>query len=700
MIETSNFEFSPKLIILLGEQLIHDKKIALSELIKNSYDADADEVKIYVNENQIIIKDDGFGMTKNVVDKYWLKPGVSSKTNNELYDKLTPKHKRAPIGEKGIGRLSCHKLGHQIELFSKAENSDEIHFCIDWKEFENSDTIDSYKVKVQKNSEPIVFKNGETGTKIIISELKEEWSEKDMGKLSSELLGLISPFQSIEHFNIKLYRDDLLFKTDFKEEASKILAGALFKFSIVIKDGKIEKFSYLFSPWRGFEKVKPRVVSLEKDKFLLDKILSKKFFTLSIDNTDNSLIKIGEIKFEGVLYDFDNILWKNQHQFSRKEKTEIKRYLKDNGGIRVFKDNLRVFNYGEPGNQLVELDSKRVNRPSENISSNQILASIVLDRKNSNKLIEKSNREGFIHNEAFKLLHNYLLDIIYVISIMWKDDKEKLKSMYAQKEYDRVKIEKDINEMMEIINQSELIDTDKKRLNEYFKKFISDFDDIKQIFLNASQNGISLSLVVHELDKIIKVIDREINKKNWSFVISNFTRLSHIVNLYKDVIKLDKTQKKVMVRDLIDVEITIMELRFDYHGIKFIYELEENIEILVKKNLILGTISNLIDNSIYWLNYHNIDNKKILIKAYKKEDEVHLVVADNGKGFTMSFESSLRPFISGRPDESSMGMGLFMAKQVMEAHQGFIILGDYVEEGLGDDFADGAVIKLIFREVA
>ena len=122
-----------------------------------------------------------------------------------------------------------------------------------------------------------------------------------------------------------------------------------------------------------------------------------------------------------------------------------------------------------------------------------------------------------------------------------------------------------------------------------------------------------------------------------------------------------------------------------------------DIKISVKKNLIIGVLNNLFDNAIYWLNYQGIEHKKIKIIAYKKDKQIHLVIADNGKGFTIDFESAIMAFITGRKDESSMGIGLHLVDNIMEAHQGLLVEDDFIEEKLSKEFKDGAIIKLIFK---
>ena len=78
----------------------------------------------------------------------------------------------------------------------------------------------------------------------------------------------------------------------------------------------------------------------------------------------------------------------------------VTEYLDDNGGGRVYRDGIRVYNYGEVGEDWLGLDIRRVNAPTRKISQNIILGAIHLSLKSSTGLIEKTNREGFVENDA------------------------------------------------------------------------------------------------------------------------------------------------------------------------------------------------------------------------------------------------------------------------------------------------------------
>ena len=115
-----NFKVHASLIFKLGESLIADEITALSELMKNSYDADASFCSLiiepdYVDENghkgKIEISDNGTGMDLATIVNGWLTISNSSKKAMKKENRTTVKFRRIPLGEKGLGRLSVQKLG-------------------------------------------------------------------------------------------------------------------------------------------------------------------------------------------------------------------------------------------------------------------------------------------------------------------------------------------------------------------------------------------------------------------------------------------------------------------------------------------------------------------------------------------------------------------------------------------------------------
>ena len=109
-----------RLIYHLGEQLISDEWVALLELIKNAYDADATRCIVKVDstvetpygQGIITIEDNGNGMLPHTVTQDFLRLATDYKKNN----KISPFYKRRVLGEKGLGRLSYQRLGRFLEV--------------------------------------------------------------------------------------------------------------------------------------------------------------------------------------------------------------------------------------------------------------------------------------------------------------------------------------------------------------------------------------------------------------------------------------------------------------------------------------------------------------------------------------------------------------------------------------------------------
>ncbi|MCY9661293.1 ATP-binding protein [Paenibacillus chondroitinus] len=215
-IEEVGLTASARLIYQLGEQLISDEFVALSELIKNAYDADCRGVRILVDTNadtpygkgKIVIEDNGNGMTRSILLKSFLRVSTSFKKT----EKLSPFFKRRTLGEKGLGRLSIQRLGNfvtvncspRIDRLKGFVPREDVEFyqiyndytiILDWKGFEDSERdISDVKAKCifAFKSEP------RPGTRIIIEGIRnlEFWNidSRKESRIRTELFGMVNPF--------------------------------------------------------------------------------------------------------------------------------------------------------------------------------------------------------------------------------------------------------------------------------------------------------------------------------------------------------------------------------------------------------------------------------------------------------------------------------------------------------------------------
>ena len=695
------FSFSPRLIRVLGEELVHDKKIAVAELVKNAYDADASEVTLTIAADTITIEDDGCGMNADIIEKHWLQPG-----NSKHIDKngRTPKYKRLPIGEKGIGRLGVHKLGSKIKIISKTEDKNEIHFELDWDIFDKAKSVQEVPpVKIRLVDKPRIFNGEKTGTRLVISGLRDKFDEDDIARLYSDLTKILPPFPNIvkDNFSIHIRNDDgTLFAQEDELTVDDVIGRALFSYKVVIRKGEIEDFSYEFiSP--NPDMMPGNSVSLQDNREDVERVINKirdqieREKNNTTQNIDQVITRdIGSVVFQGYIFDAKfSRLMRQPHD------RELNAYLKENGGIRVYRDGMRVYNYGEGGkdNDILNLDRKRAVKLGDNIGYNQLLATIELDKLASRGLIEKTDREGFIHGSAFFSLQRDLEFCMSLILYYRKLDRAKLKSM-LDNNYSKVDIKTRIYDLVDQIDKLDVPNKNKEKINKDLVEVYDEIEHLKEVLVTASNTGLNMTIIVHELDKMVDTLDDRIKNNKIDEAKKVLVNLRQVINIYKKTIHLDKKEATAPVASIIKQAIFNLDYRFEKHGIKIIKDVNENLKIQCRQGLIIGTLVNIFDNAIYWLAFSETKNKKIHIKAYRDHDEVIVTVADNGSGFaTIDFETALLPFVSGRVEDTSMGIGLYLAEQIMVAHQGSIEHGYVEEDGLPGKFANGAIIRLRFK---
>lgn len=699
-----NYIFKPRarLLLQLGDQLIRNESIALLELVKNSYDADATNVNIKMEnidncENGIIIvEDNGTGMDMEILQNVWMEPGSDYKEKLYSDRKIKSKYNRVPLGEKGIGRFAVHKLGNEIELISKKKNSNEIYLQIDWKSFKDAKYLKDVSISINERIKPEYFTDNKTGTKIIIRKLKTSWNRLMIREIFRSLNSLCSPFDSPDSFKINFDIDEtewlkeLLLWKDVKDHA-------LFKVECEIEGDEINKFRYRFTPWPAMKKLEPREISEQNEEIKKLKKMVGKDEKNNIKAINLSKFRIGLIKFEAYIFDRGSKIL----SLGVQDKKGLKKYLDSNGGIRIYRDGIRVYDYGEPENDWLSLGIRRINVPTKRISNNLIIGAVHLQRDKSSDLIEKTNREGFIENEAYKTLQNAILYLLNIIETFRNIDKDKIRTFYGPIPSSEPVISS-IGDLRNVIDKKIKDIKLKIEITGYLKRIEDDYKYINETLLKSAGAGLSLSVVIHEIEKIIaelkKVVEKEIPSKRIVLLVKH---LSQLVEGYGTLIR-GRGKKTEDLKKLIDQAIFNIEFRIKAHEIQEIKEylkIKDYSTVKCARNLIIGSILNIIDNSIWWLDYGDIKHQKIFISLSEElPGFTTIIIADNGPGFALPTEEITKPFVSAKPD--GMGLGLHITKEIMEAHDGELMFPEWNDFSIPEEFKNGAIVALAFRKEA
>ncbi len=194
--KTAHFEISAALFEELGERLVSKPEIALAELIKNSYDADALTCELTIGEDRIVVKDDGHGMTEEQFLKNWMV--ISSQRKGE--QRFSRRFRRNMAGSKGVGRFSARFLGHVVELRSVALDADaeqrtELTARFDWDKIAASVVVTKVEVLYTVQS---VAADLPLGTTLTITRLRPESDRISVSKVKTDILRLTNPITGLE----------------------------------------------------------------------------------------------------------------------------------------------------------------------------------------------------------------------------------------------------------------------------------------------------------------------------------------------------------------------------------------------------------------------------------------------------------------------------------------------------------------------
>lgn len=718
----SHFKAKSHILSLLGDELIGSDSLAIFELVKNSYDADSDEVTIEFKDlntakQTIIIEDDGSGMNPNIIKNIWLEIGTDFKRGKNR--KPSPKYGRISLGEKGVGRLAVHKLGRIFTLETQNEGDMfSSRVKIDWKKLiASSEYIQDISVNIETTSENL-FKKGK-GTRIIISDLKKKtWSKREVKDLVRKINTIKNPFveeikslpkggekikNKIEQFDVKILANDEKHNGWIKEVKSvnTILKDSLYYFDFHIDEEANITTYYSYTPPKKFKELalrsvlcptEPTKIIEDRDGSLFEKnqkILKK-----------SDLNGIGSFSGRFYAYNLDPTILNSVGQSAA-----IRAFVKENNGVKIFRDGIRVYNYGEPSDDWMGMILRRLNRVGDKFSKNTIIGAIEISLKDSEGyLVEKTNREGFDDNNTYKKFLAICISIFDSFERLAKPDRDSLKDyMNDIRPTKKVGLSETIEELKQKLKEKKL----EKELSPLIKRVEKDYTDMRDVMINSGMSGLNLSLVFHEVEREVQFLNIDINKNHDVATVKK--RIKNILDLLENFSPILKQQKKSIFNasKLVETATTINKTRFKYHNVIFSSPLtsneSENFQIKGPGNLLISALSNLIDNAIYWVGIkQEVENKngnssfvpRIWISSDTKNYKgPAIIIADNGEGFNISPNDLIQPFRTSKP--GGMGLGLYFVNIVMEMLGGELLFPDTEDLDIPNGL-NGAALVLVF----
>ena len=696
----------------LGEELISNEVVAVIELVKNAYDADATRVLIRFfgplepGKGRIEVIDNGHGMELKTVETVWMEPATSSKRDRPRSEKFKRRH----LGEKGIGRFASSRLAHELEVISRREAaSKEVYAVFDWRQFEDDSKYLDEVLILWEERDPAEIKLGGTiellwktekkvpsasklghGTILRMAGLKQKWEAKQFEDLRRGLARLISPKATKEEdFEIEL---DL--PPDFSEFSSKVEAPEILKHPHYLVRGTIgADGSYKL-------RCEIRADGIEREfkgRFRRIKDSKGRFEVRAIEDgetpKESEDIACGPLEVELRVWDRDDL--GNVIQKTHSSVQDVRRDLDAVAGINIYRDGFRVLPYGEPLDDSFRLDRRRVQNPTLRLSNNQIFGTVGISADGNPNLRDQSNRQGMQENLAFEDFREVMWSVLSKLEEMrWVSKRPQKGDGKSGKPVGGIFSGFDLKPLTDYIAKQLPQDKAAQELvaktEESIGGHLKEIQTVLARYQRLATLGQLIDHVLHEGRQPIASINNEAE-----LGLSDTARIEQvgreIVARLSGRFTTIRKQGDILATAFRRMEpfggrkrgrpaqLYLEEVIRDAFGV-FNAEIERlNIKTTMPRTQTLvrvdpaemqEVIINLLQNSLYWLEQVSESKREVAVKVERKAPEhVDILFSDSGPGVPPgNRETIFEPYFSTKPE--GVGLGLSIVGEIVTDYYG------------------------------
>ncbi len=685
MNESGTYKIRPagRHVLTIGEELIQDQFAAIVELVKNAYDADSPEAIISFkgNENrdflELCIEDFGHGMSTDDVINKWLVPS----TDYKLKERRSPKG-RIMQGRKGIGRYAASILGDDLLLETVNKDGERTRLYVEWDQFKKYEYLDQVDILIESESV-----NEQSGTRLTINggkTKKNEWNTTALDKLRFELKKLIPP-KTDDTFD-ETFKITLRFEKFFDEQ-SEIITEDLTPYPILdLFDYKIS--GVIDSDGNGtltYENQKILNGIEEKINIQFGKTCCGKLM-IDIRVYDRDKTAIDQLIQRGL---------KDENTGHYISKLQARKLLNDVNGIGVYRNGFRIRPLGDSDYDWLKLNEQRVQNPSMRISSNQVVGYVHIESEEVSHLEEKSARDGLKSNSAYERLKEITCATIAELEERRFMFRRKIGLSNPGKKiekdleglYDYSSLKKSVSSSLKKAGLSEIvIDEVESIISKEQDQKNEAIEDIKRaiaVYQGQATLGKIINIILHEGRRPLNYFKNQIpNLKFYGEVFKteqtedSVDKITHLtsgitdnasvfVNLFSRLdplaAKRQDTKSEFLLIDVLSGVTSVFENELKLKDIIVSIKCSEKMRFNGWKQDFYTIFTNLIDNSIYWINERNCVDRYILIEVSDVDDEWQINYKDSGLGIdTKLLESGVifEPQFTTKPKGTGLGLSI------------------------------------------
>lgn len=690
----SNFRPRARILRSLGDELISSETVAVIELVKNAYDADATRVLVKYRpplkkgKGSIEIIDNGHGMDVGTIKTGWLEPATLSK----LGQTYTESGRRRLLGEKGIGRFAAQKLTDKLELITRRRQaSREIVMKTDWARFEDPDKyLDEITVSFRQRKVASLCKDGllgdlrkmgvqkrirnlNQGTILRMDCLRGDWNKEMFERLRRGLSRLISPFSNIADFHVELE-----VPAPFENLSGLIGPSDILYHPIYVIKGTVDE--------RG--KYRLKLILPDRKRAVTKTDI---FLITSNDDPDagpeGRQPLCGPFELEFRIWDRGRDDIKPLADILKSTVRDVRKDLDDAAGVNVYRDGFRVLPYGEPGNDWLKLDSRRVDNPTLRLSNNQIVGYLFISADKNPELRDQTNREGLLEGRALEDLKRLVLKVLALIEAPRYKYREPIRSkkrtgtgLFGRESLAKVrkhtaKKYPDDKRLQDIIESTE---TDLEKHEEEVQEVLARYRRLATL-------GQLVDIILHEGRTPTAKIrnqaqegcrDVEENRVRLALLSDIFFKRFDIINKQGGVLadgfrriapfggrKPGRPQETVLERIIQD---TFDIFRTEAEEKCIMLDLPSTTNYVTVASVeISQVLVNLILNSLYWLTHVPAKNRSIRVRIHRRSEKgLSIIFSDSGPGVPEEIRDHIfEPYFSTKPN--GIGLGLAIAGEIV-----------------------------------